>query len=32
LNKQGRVIWTDVGALTQRREKDLVATIEKALK
>jgi thiol-disulfide isomerase/thioredoxin len=32
LNKQGRVIWSDVGALTQRREKDLVATIEKALK
>jgi thiol-disulfide isomerase/thioredoxin len=32
LNKQGKVIWTDVGALTQSREKQLVATIEKALK
>jgi thiol-disulfide isomerase/thioredoxin len=32
LDKRGQVIWTDVGALTSSREKNLVATIEKALK
>jgi len=32
LDKRGKVIWTDVGSLTRSREKDLVATIEKALK
>jgi thiol-disulfide isomerase/thioredoxin len=32
LDKKGKVIWTDVGALTRSREKNLVATIEKALK
>jgi predicted transcriptional regulator len=32
LDKAGKIIWTDVGALTQSREKNLVATIEKALK
>ena len=32
LDKKGKVIWTDVGQLTKSREKELVATIEKALK
>jgi thiol-disulfide isomerase/thioredoxin len=31
LDKRGKVIWTDVGTLTQSREKQLVASIEKAL-